>query len=118
MANEIKVSVRLVFDKGGAKTSRSENISVTVSGNAFTHQVQEVGTGEEELEQGTDLGAPGYLLLKNLDSSNYVEVGSTTGVYDIRIRAGEVALYRHNSATIYAKATGGACDVEYLLIED
>ena len=38
------------------------------------------------------------------DATNFVEVGSTTGVYDIKLLAGEFALYRHNSATVYAKA--------------
>ncbi len=58
------------------------------------------------------------MLIVNLDSTNYVEIGSTTGVYDIKIKAGEFALYRHNSATVYGKATAAPCNVEYCLIED
>lgn len=118
MADEISIVVSMSFDKGGAKAERSESLSVDVTGDAFTHEIQEVGTTEEELAQGADLGTPGYIFVKNLDATNYVEVGSTTGVYDIRLKAGEVALYRHNSATIYAKANTAACKVEYWLIED
>jgi len=117
MSNELSLSVSLTFNKGGASVSRSEGIQVTVTGDAFSHEVQEVGTAEEELAQGADLGTPGYMFIKNLDATNYVEVGSTTGVYDIKLKAGEIALYRHNSATVYAKSNTAACLVEYLLIE-
>jgi len=118
MANEIVLSASITFKKGGAKVSRSEVVQVTVTGDAFSHEVQSVGTTEEALAQGADLGTPGYMFIKNMDATNYVEVGSTTGVYDIKLKAGEVALYRHNSATVYAKANTGACLVEYLLIEE
>lgn len=117
MANELTISARLSFSKGGASVRRAENISVTVTGDAFSHEVQEVGTSEEALVQGSELGTPGYLFIKNMNATNYVEVGSTTGVYDIKLLAGEIALYRHNSATVYAKSNTGACLVEYLLIE-
>ena len=118
MSDELVIGLTFSFSKSGAKVIRSENISVDITGDAFSHEVQSVGTTEEALAQGADLGTPGYILIKNLDSTNYVEVGSTTGVYDIKLKAGEVALYRHNSATVYAKANTAACLVEYVLIED
>ncbi len=117
MADEIAITVRLAFSKSGAKVSRTENISVDVTGDSFTHEVQSVGTSEEELAQGADLGTPGYIFLKNLDDTNYVEVGGTTGVYPVKLQAGEVALYRHNTATVYAKSNSSACLVEYILVE-
>ena len=117
MANELSLSVSLAFSKGGASVARSEGIQVTVTGDAFSHEVQEIGTVEEALAQGSELGTPGYIFIKNLDSTNYVEIGSTTGVYDIKLKAGEVCLYRHNSATVYAKSNTATCNVEYVLIE-
>lgn len=117
MANELKITAGINFSKGGAKTNRRESISVDITGDAFSQQVQSIGTSEEEVAQGADLGTPGYVFLKNMDSTNYIEVGSTTGVYDIKLLAGEIALYRHNSATIYAKANTSACLLEYIIIE-
>lgn len=118
MSKEISITMAISFKKGGAQVRRSESITVDVTGDAFSHEVQEIGTSEEQLAQGADLGTPGYMFIKNMDATNYVEVGSTTGVYDIKLKAGEVCLYRHNSATVYAKANTLACKVEYLLIED
>src|SRR4030043_2329297 len=108
MANELRISASANFSKGGAKFDRSIAKSITITGDAFTHSVQSIGTSEEELAQGAALGTPGVVLIINLDATNYVEVGSTTGVYDVRLRAGEPALYRHNSATVYAKANTAA----------
>jgi len=117
MANELTVMLKLNFSKSGAKVSRNFAKSITVTGDAFTHEVQSVGTSEEELAQGADLGTPGVVMAINLDSTNYVEIGSTTGVYDIKLQAGEGAIWRHNSATLYAKANTAACLVEYIIIE-
>lgn len=117
MANELGVRVSLSFAKSSAEVRRSVSKSITVTGDAFTHEVQSVGTTEEALAQGADLGTPGYMLVINLDATNYVEVGSTTGVYDIKLLAGEFALYRHNSATVYAKANTSAVLVEFIIIE-
>jgi len=117
MADELSITVRMNFRKGGAKVNRTENISVDITGDAFTHEVQEVGTTQEELAQGADLGTPGMVLAINLDATNYVEVGSTTGVYTIKILAGGFALWYHNSATVYAKANTAACLLEYIIVE-
>ena len=117
MADELKLSLNISFRKGGAVAVTNHSLSVDVTGDAFTHSVQEIGTSEEALIQGTDVGTPGYLMIKNLDATNYVEIGSTTGVYDIKMLAGEICCYRHNSATIYGLANTAACLVEFLLIE-
>ncbi len=117
MSNELSLTVGLVYDKNGVAFSKSEGIQVTVDGDSFVEGNLSIGTSEEELTQLADLGTPGYVLLKNLDATNYIEVGSTTGVYDIKLKAGEIALYRHNSATLYAKANTGACLLHYLVFE-
>ncbi len=117
MANEISITVSMIFNKGGASASRSESISVDVTGDAFTHEVQEVGTSDEELAQGSDLGTPGYMFIKNLDATNYVEYGLTSS-YTGKLKAGEVGLLRLAGAGVYAKADTAACNVEYWIIEE
>lgn len=117
MSNEISAILSVNYEKGGAKTQISENIQITQTGDSFTEGVQEIGTSEEEIAQGADVGTPGFLFVKNLDDTNYVEVGSTTGVYDHKLLPGQWAWYHHNSATIYAKANTGACNVFYCIFE-
>lgn len=118
MSDELKLNVSLIFSKGGAQVSKLKNFSFDVTGESFVHGVQEIGTTEEELTQIAELGTPGYVYAVNLDDTNYVEIGSTTGVYDIKLKPGEIAVWRHNSGTVYAKANTAACLVEYIIIED
>jgi hypothetical protein len=117
MADELRIGITISWSKGNANVKRAEHDEITITGDSFTHAVQSVGTSEEELTQHADLGTPGYVFVKNLDATNYVEIGSTTGVYDIKLLAGEMALYRHNSATVYAKANTSACLLEYIIFE-
>ncbi|KKM63120.1 hypothetical protein LCGC14_1514660 [marine sediment metagenome] len=117
MADELSLRFSMSYDKDGAKVSRKHSISVDVAGDVFAHEIQPVDTIEEELHQGTWLGNPGYLYIVNLDDTNFVELGITTGVYTVKLLAGEVALFRVNGATIYVKADTAICHLEYILIE-
>jgi hypothetical protein len=118
MADELNLVLSINFSKGNAEISRSISKDVTITGDAYNSAVQSIGTSEEEVAQGAEVGTPGFVFVHNMDATNYIEIGSTTGVYDIKLKAGEWAIYRHNSATIYAKANTGACLLEYIIFED
>lgn len=115
MADELSLVVSVAFNKGGISTQRSESLSVDVAGDAFTHQVQAIPTSNTALLEGVAIGTPGYIFIKNLDSTNYVEVG-ITGQYCIKLLAGEIALFRATAA-IFALANSATCNVEYWMIE-
>ncbi len=120
MADELALRFRLEFNKGGAKVSRAHSIDVDVTGDAFLHNVREIGTGEETIAlAGTDVGAPGYFYVANLDATNTVRIGLATGVYIIELLPGEVSLVRllGSAGTIYIISLVAACLVEYILIE-
>lgn len=114
MANELRLQVYLKYSKNNRIIEESESIWVDVAGDNIIRNIQEVGTSEEAL-QSIDSGTQGYLFIKNLDSTNYVEVG-LTGSYTAKLQAGEIALFRC-AGTVYAKANNDACDVDYILIE-
>ena len=116
MSNEISISASLTFSKGGASVSRSEGIQVSVTGDAFSHEVMSIPTSATLLVEGGDLGTAGYVLIKNLDATNYVTVG-LSGQYSIKLKAGEIALFRA-AAPIYALANTATVLVEYLIVED
>lgn len=68
-----------------------------------------IGTTEETVSF-VDVTNNGWVMLHNLDATNYVEIGFSTGVYGIRVKAGERSLFRLNAAaTLYAKANTAAC---------
>ena len=76
MANEIKYILSLSVSKNGAKLTREESNSVDMSGESLVHQIQNIGTTPEDINQLTELGTSGYLYVKNLHSSNYVLLGT------------------------------------------
>lgn len=120
MANEIKLSVNLSVDKGGARMVRTESKSVDMSGESFYHAVQNIDTSNETLEvyelSNFDAGEAGYIFAKNLDSTNYIEIGLTSS-YTIKLKAGEFCLFRAAGA-VFARANTSACELEYIYIED
>ena len=111
----MRLGIVLSFLKGSAGVNKSSNIEVDVAGDSYVSAVQEIGTAEEVLVEPDALGTPGYVFVKNLDGSNYVEVG-LTGSYTIKLLAGQMAVFPA-AAAIYAKANSAACNLDYIIIE-
>lgn len=78
-----------------------------------------IGTTEETITF-TDITTNGWCAMVNLDTTNYVEWGFSTGVYGGRLRALESAgPFRVNAgATLYLKANTAACRVRVIMYED
>lgn len=82
--------------------------------------IQEVGTSDESLDFG-DVSTHGWLFLRNLDETNYVEYGpDASGMVEIgKLEPGETALFRMVDGTdIKAKANTAACLVDVRCYED
>ena len=118
MANELALSWSMSFSKGGAAVSVSGSDNVDVSGTKYTKVVQNIGTVDETLALG-DVSTIGFVIFKNLDGTNYVQIGADGSSYPVKLNAGETAgPFRWNGAAIHAKANTAACDLEYTLISD
>jgi len=115
MANELNMSIAINFLKNDASLQFSRAITVDIAGDSYVKAVQEIGTSEELLVEPDALGTPGYVYVKNLDSTNFVEVG-LTGSYTIKLLAGDFCLFPA-AAAIYAKADTASCNVEYAIVE-
>lgn len=77
-----------------------------------------IGTSEES-EAFSELSTEGWVLLKNLDATNYVQWGFATTAYGGRLEPGEFALFRlEPSTTLYLKANTAACKVLVMGVED
>jgi hypothetical protein len=80
-----------------------------------------VGTTAETISTG-DLTTPGWVWMKNLDATNYVQWGMSDGgtLKTVgRLEAGEMALFRLDpGATLMMKANTAACLVQIAVQED
>ncbi len=117
MANELSISVSVSFVKDGAMVSRSHGFNADVSGEAFTHAVQSIGTGSAEvLQETSEVGVPQWIFIKNLDDTNFVTFG-TSGTLNLKLLAGEAVVYRAAIVPVYIQADTASVDVEYIIIE-
>lgn len=123
MANEIRVNQSIAVVNGSLSFSYPQGGS-----NATFDQAAEggptpgfvvVGTSEESIAFG-ELGTVGWVMLHNLDDTNYVQWGFSTTVYGGRMEPGEKAgpFRLEPSTTIYIKANTAACNVLVMAFED
>lgn len=120
MANEITVRASLRAVNGNldfGPVERTKTITQAAVGGPTPGYVT-IGTSEESQTFG-ELGTLGWLMMENLDTTNYVEWGFSTGVYGGRLEAGELALFRLNpSTTLYMRANTAACKCSLFALED
>jgi hypothetical protein len=119
MANEITVQNSLRVLNGNLNFVHAPPaLSVTQTGvGGPTPGYVTIGTSEESIAFG-ELSTLGWLIMQNLDATNYVEWGFATGVYGGRMRAGETAQFRLNpGSTLYLKANTAACKVVVYALE-
>jgi hypothetical protein len=119
MANELTITSSMSFQKEKAFASMGKGgVRVTVTGTKYVEIVQAIGTSEEALLLG-DIASPGYMMVENLDATNFVEIRPGSGAADmIKIPplsfAGPFMLA---TSTPYAIADTAECKIRYLLIE-
>ncbi len=119
MANEVTFSVSLKATKGGASVNQSSNMIASMSGIDMTQATQNIGTSSELVDFGDITGAPQLVMIKNLDSINFVELGGDSGltVFKIKIPAGQSCLFAPSSDTLYAKANAASVSILTVAVE-
>ena len=118
MADEIQMTARLYASKGGAYLpSVTYTKSATMAGVDMGSQTQLIGTTVEALDVPVDVSSPYKLLIANLDSTNYVELGFVSGTYTMRIPAGETLLMPYVSATLYLLANTSSVTIQATFCE-
>jgi hypothetical protein len=120
MANELSYSISATETKNGVTFSKSfTSLLASVSGDSPISNLQTIGTSDETLDIG-DISTVGFIFAKNLDSTNYVQIGYTSGTYFGRLKPGEACGIRLDASVtaVHAKANTGAIKLEYLLFPD
>lgn len=120
MSNTINFSVTagVTLSAGGTITGTGSG-TITQAGTDNIGSVQNIGTSTEALVIG-DVTTIGYLFLKNLDATNYVEISLTSPVGAeafIKLLAGECAFLPTRQTTIYGKANTAAVDLLVVAME-
>ena len=109
MADEIKArgAVTIVNGNSDERVSWSFNADQAANQGPYPGFLL-IGTTEESLNLTAEITAPGVCSIKNLDAANYIEVGSATGSYLVKVLAGETWVMRLSASTLYLKANTAA----------
>lgn len=123
MANELYFKVQGRYSPANSRTIPVaigvEEKEITQTGVDHQAGTQSIGTTEETVGWSSDIGDEGYMFVKNLDATNFVQIGFSTGVYGMRLYPGEFALFRlEPGATFYAKADTAAITLQYIVYEN
>ena len=117
MAGELTVQMLLGLSKGLVSAQRQISLVADQAGTAMAHAIVQVGTAKESLALG-DVATPGWCLIRNLDATNYVVLGTDADTPFLKLKAGEACLFRMAGTTLSCKANTAAVNVEYWVIED
>ena len=117
-AGTVSISIGFNATKDGVTVAGSGSLSLTMAGTEMIGNTQTIGTSSEALTLG-DVSTIGYVLVKNLDATNYVEVSLDNSQTQIlaKLLAGEFALLKPNTATLYAKANTSSVSLFVAAVE-
>lgn len=115
MANEISYSMQMSLNNGGLSDSFSSGSRSADQATALLiRNVQTIGTSEEALALG-DIVTPGFAMFKNLDDTNFVEIGTTGFVPFVKLEPGQMCILPLATTAPYARADTAAVDLFYII---
>jgi hypothetical protein len=92
--------------------------TTTAAGTDFIAATQEIDTSAEQIELG-DLASAAYLMIRNLDATNYVEIDNVNTIdnFPQKLLPGTFVILRPQGVTLYAKANTAAVQIQLLAVE-
>jgi len=122
MANTITISAQVTLTHAtglALPILPPQNLTFTQTGEGEAGGIQNIGTSAENLNVG-DVATEGFAVFKNLDATNFVEVGWDASGFQsaFKLLAGMIAVVPLNpSRTWQAKADTAAVELFYRVME-
>lgn len=114
MAQEITATTSLSVSLSGQTASGSTTFKLDLTGD-YLGEEQTIGTTSEQLDFG-DLTLPQAVYVRNLDTTNYVEIDSATTMdkFPQKVYPGTAILLLPQTGTIYAKANTASVKIWFV----
>jgi len=113
MADELNIKVITRFTNDDDLTVRRSISSTSSAATRLINHATTVATSGGELS--ITLPANGaYIIIKNLDDTNFVNFGVATGVYPLRLPAGQLLVLYGINGTLYYLADTANCELEII----
>ncbi len=118
MSNELKTNIQIAYNNGlVSQVNNLPNLAVTVSSPLLQNAVAAVTTSAGALDLGA-VTAPGYVIVRNLDVTNFVKLGIDSTHWTIKLKAGEVGYFRLVGTALWAIADTATCNLSYTVFSD
>ena len=121
MADEVTLNLRMQLANGSlAVDFNPGRLTSDQTTQGYFDGVRSIAMSETSVAL-SGITTPRQCVLYNLDATNYVEVGTTTADYPIRLEAGGLPNFltlNDSKTTLYLKANTAACNVRILVLED
>jgi hypothetical protein len=113
MANEITTNITVSVSINSQVASGTISGTSDASNNAFIGNEQLIGTAAETIFLGDIGSTPVFLFVRNMDTTNYVEVDNDSGMANFpqKILPGKGVFLFPQAVPIYAKANTASCRV-------
>jgi hypothetical protein len=123
MSNEIALNFNIQVTNGTYRDSFSkQGAYYDQNSQGASGGIQSIGTSEEDLVISDSVTTNGYLVLHNLDTTNYVDWGEKSGgvMKPIgRLKPGDIAVFRMKpSETLRLVDNTASVKVEFFLLND
>ena len=118
MANEITLTTYFQYAVSGRTYVDQRIVAQAFDQTApgMCDNIVTVATTEQTLDVG-GISTAGYALFINLDAANFVQIGTATGVYALKLKKGQFAVVPLAAKTLYAKADTATVKVAYWILE-
>jgi hypothetical protein len=118
MANELTHTVNLRLAKGNFSRTIQASNTVDQTGVGAFHDTRLITTSEVSVTAFGDVSTEGTVFIRNLDATNYVQVGFATTDYAMRLAAGRWASFpAEPGIELFLKANTASCYVEIFVSE-
>ena len=119
MADELTVSAGLSYLNSGVAISHpTATDKVTISANFALRSIYTVPLAGASLPLG-GITTAGYVLVENMDATNYVLLGNSGDTLPIQVRAGERQTFRFAPGIVpYVIADTAPVVIDYMLVSD
>jgi hypothetical protein len=112
MANIASIVLSLALSGTNLQECLTANVSDTLTGTSFVKDEPVIATTETAIAL-PGIATPGWVLVKNLDGTNYVELTCVSGVYGtVKVPPGRFAMFFMDGASLFGKANTAPVQLE------
>ena len=119
MADEFRIVKQVTLTNGNDKFDFSPAVHTpNQSAVGRSEVIYNIGTSEESITSFSEISTQGRCIIHNLDTTNFVDIGFSTGVYGMSLEANDFIEFKmKDGADLFLKADTASVEVRIVVFE-